>query len=125
MSDCIAIAVRDDEDIIFNWRRGDDEEEILIFTYEQGEPMDFTDCHFDCDIEPIGRGEIIRLSTKTGEIAINKNKVTLTIHHDKTEGVNWAHAIWDLQLTTEQGLVKTLCGGKVNLKKDVTKCRLS
>ena len=121
MSDSIAIAVRDDEDIIFKWRRGDDEEETLLFFDEQGDPMDFTDLRFDCDIAPNGRGERIRLSTTTGEITVNQNEVTLTISHDKTEGVNWAVAEWDLQRTNVQGLVKTLCGGKVLLKKDVTR----
>nr|DAN98904.1 MAG TPA: hypothetical protein [Caudoviricetes sp.] len=121
MSDSIAIAVRDDEDIIFKWRRGDDEEETLLFFDEQGDPMDFTDFRFDCDIAPNGRGERIRLSTTTGEITVNQNEVTLTISHDKTEGVNWAVAEWDLQRTNVQGLVKTLCGGKVLLKKDVTR----
>lgn len=108
-------------DIIFNWIRGDDEMETLVFTTEQGDPMDFTDCRFDCDIVPNGRGERIRLSTTTGEITVNQNEVTLTISHDKTEGVNWDAATWDLQRTNAQGLVKTLCGGKAILKKDVTR----
>ena len=60
-------------DIIFNWIRGDDEIETLVFTTEQGDPMDFTDCRFDCDIVPNGRGERIRLSTTTGEITVNQN----------------------------------------------------
>ena len=55
------------------------------------------------------------------KFTVNQNEVTLTISHDKTEGVNWDAATWDLQRTNAQGLVKTLCGGKAILKKDVTR----
>ena len=40
------------QDIIFNWIRGDDEAETLVFTEENGEPLDFTGSRFDCDIVP-------------------------------------------------------------------------
>ncbi|MGZ7897235.1 hypothetical protein [uncultured Haemophilus sp.] len=41
-------------DIIFNWIRGDDEAETLVFTEENGEPLDFPGSRFDCDIVPLG-----------------------------------------------------------------------
>ena len=51
-------------EIIFNWIRGDDETETLVFTEENGEPLDFTGSRFDCDIVPSGSvSEKIRLST--------------------------------------------------------------
>lgn len=111
--------------INFSWIRGDDEMETLIFTDEQGEPLDFSGSRFDCDIVPSGGlGEPIRLSTTTGEIRVAQNEVTLIISHDKTERAEWKAAVYDLQQTNAQGLVKTLCGGKISLQKDATRAPL-
>lgn len=106
-------------DINFDWIRGDDEFETLIFTDDNGEPLDFTGSRFDCDIVPNG-AERFRLSTASGEISVENNEITLTVSHDKTEQVAWTTAKWDLQQTSASGLVKTLCGGKITLRKDVT-----
>ena len=108
------------QEINFDWIRGDDETETLIFTDEDNAPVDFTDCHFDCDIVPVSKGERIRLSSTNGSISVKNNEVTLIISHDKTEQVDWVQAKWDLQQTNGQGLVKTLCGGKITLRKDIT-----
>ena len=35
------------DEIIFEWIRGDDEVETLVFIEENGDPLDFTGCHFD------------------------------------------------------------------------------
>ena len=115
------INISDDErfDIPFKWIRGDDEEEDLIFTDDQGEPLDFTGSRFDCDIVPNG-AERFRLSTTSGEISVENNEITLTVSHEKTEQVTWTSAKWDLQQTSASGLVKTLCGGAIKLRKDVT-----
>ena len=108
------------QEINFDWIRGDDETETLIFTDDDNAPVDFTDCHFDCDIVPVSKGERIRLSSSNGSISVKNNEVTLIISHDKTEQANWVQAKWDLQQTNGQGLIKTLCGGKITLRKDIT-----
>ena len=108
------------EEISFKWIRGDDEEETLEFYGEDGEPLDFTGSRFDCDIVPISKGERIRLSSTNGSISVKNNAVTFIISHDKTEQVDWVQAKWDLQQTNGQGLIKTLCGGKITLRKDIT-----
>lgn len=107
-------------EIIFNWIRGDDEAETIVFTEENGEPLDFTGSRFDCDIVPVSKGERIRLSSTNGSISVKNNEVTFIISHDKTEQANWVQAKWDLQQTNGQGLIKTLCGGKITLRKDIT-----
>ena len=63
------------DEIIFEWIRGDDEVETLVFTEENGESLDFTGCHFDCDIEPLNKNQ--------GNI-INVNEVSLIIAHEQT-----------------------------------------
>ena len=108
------------QEINFDWIRGDDETETLIFTDDDNAPVDFTDCHFDCDIVPVSKGERIRLSSTSASISVKNNEVTLIISHDKTEQVDWVQAKWDLQQTNGQGLIKTLCGGKITLRKDIT-----
>ena len=35
------------------------------------------------------KGELIKLSTETGEITVNQNIVTVPISHDKTQGAKW------------------------------------
>lgn len=107
------------QEINFEWIRGDDEFETLIFTDEQNEPLDFTGSRFDCDIRPNG-AEPIALSSASGEITVENNQITLWIAHGKTEQATWASAKWDLQQTSSQGLIKTLCGGRITLKKGVT-----
>lgn len=64
------------QEINFDWIRGDDEAETLVFTDEQNQPLDFTGSRFDCDIRPAG-GEPIRLSTVSGEILVVNNEITL------------------------------------------------
>ena len=107
------------QEINFDWIRGDDEAETLVFTDEQNQPLDFTGRRFDCDIRPAG-GEPIRLSTVSGEILVVNNEITLIFAHQKSEQATWSQAKWDLQQTNQQGLVKTLCGGRISLRKDVT-----
>ena len=41
------------QEINFDWIRGDDEAETLVFTDEQNQPLDFTGSRFDCDIRPV------------------------------------------------------------------------
>ncbi|HEZ5103698.1 hypothetical protein [Neisseria meningitidis] len=53
------------EKIHFEWYRGDDELETLVFESE-GEPVDFTGCSFDMDIAPEHGGRRIRLSLSDG-----------------------------------------------------------
>ena len=62
------------QEINFDWIRGDDETETLIFTDEDNAPVDFTDCHFDCDIVPVSKGERIRLSSTNGSISVKITK---------------------------------------------------
>ena len=91
------------EKINFEWYRGDDETETLVFESE-GEPVDFTGCSFDMDIVPeMGGSRRIHLS------------------HDKTDGAMWQYAAYDLQMTDGTGRVKTLCCGRIRLLHDVTR----
>ena len=107
------------EKIHFEWYRGDDELETLIFASE-GEPVDFTGCSFDMDIAPERGGRRIRLSLSDG-IAVNGNRVQITVSHDKTDGAMWQYAAYDLQMTDGTGRVKTLCFGRIRLLHDVTR----
>lgn len=107
------------EKINFEWYRGDDELETLVFESE-GEPMDFTGCSFDMDIAPERGGRRIRLSLSDG-IAVEGNRVQITVSHDKTDGAMWQYAAYDLQMTDGTGRVKTLCFGRIRLLHDVTR----
>lgn len=108
------------EKINFEWYRGDDESETLVFESD-GEPVDFTGCSFDMDIVPErGDSRRIRLSLSDG-IAVDGNRVQITVSHDKTEGVTWKFAAYDLQMTDGTGRVKTLCFGRIQLTHDITR----
>lgn len=75
--------------------------------------------NFDCDIRHAG-GEPISLSTVSGEILVVNNEITLIFAHQKSEQAMRSQAKWNLQQTNPQGLAKTLCGGRISLRKDVT-----
>lgn len=108
------------EKINFEWYRGDDELETLVFETD-GEPMDFAGCDFAMDIVPeTGGSRRIRLNLSDG-IAVNGNRVQITVSHDKTDGVAWQSAAYDLQMTDGAGRVKTLCFGRIRLTHDVTR----
>ncbi|HGG9749002.1 TPA: hypothetical protein ACJKA7_000425 [Neisseria meningitidis] len=77
------------EKIHFEWYRGDDELETLVFESE-GEPMDFAGCDFAMDIVP-EHGAVIRLSLSDG-ISVAENRVQIAVSHDKTDGVGWRTA---------------------------------
>ncbi|WP_308084361.1 hypothetical protein [Neisseria polysaccharea] len=108
------------EKINFEWYRGDDETETLVFESE-GEPMDFAGCDFAMDIVPeTGGSRRIRLSLSDG-ISVEGNRVQIAVSHDKTDGVGWRTAAYDLQMTDGTGRVKTLCFGRIRLTHDVTR----
>lgn len=107
------------EKINFEWYRGDDELETLVFETD-GEPMDFAGCDFAMDIVPERGGGRIRLSLSDG-IAVEGNRVQITVSHDKTDGAMWQYAAYDLQMTDGTGRVKTLCCGRIRLLHDVTR----
>lgn len=107
------------EKINFEWYRGDDESETLVFESE-GEPVDFAGCSFAMDIAPERGGGRIRLSLSDG-IVVNGNRVQITVSHDKTEGASWQFASYDLQMTDGTGRVKTLCFGRIRLLHDITR----
>lgn len=109
------------EQIDLEMVRGDDDGWTFECTDEHDAPLDFTGCRFDLHIKPDKKGEIVKLSSVTGEISVRGNSVDVVIGHDKTENANWTAAKWDLQCTYGAGDVKTLCGGNFELIHDVTR----
>jgi hypothetical protein len=110
------------ENIELETVRGDDDGWTFEILEDDEQKSDLTGSKFDMWIEP-KKGEIIKLSTETGEITVNENLVTVTLSHDKTLGAKWETASWDLQCTSTQGLIRTLAGGKFTLIHDITEAR--
>lgn len=107
------------ENIELETVRGDDDGWTFEILEDDEQKSDLTGSKFDMWIEP-KKGEVIKLSTETGEITVSENLVTVTLSHDKTLGAKWETASWDLQCTSQQGLVQTLAGGGFTLIHDVT-----
>ena len=110
------------ENIELETVRGDDDGWTFEILEDDERKSDLTGSRFGMWIEP-KKGEIIKLSTEPGEITVSENLVTVTLSHDKTLGAKWETASWDLQCTSQQGLVRTLVGGKFTLIHDVTEAR--
>lgn len=106
------------EKIDFEWYRGDDETETLVFESE-GKPVDFTGCEFAMDIVP-ERGAILHLSLTDG-IVVQGNRMQIVMPHNKTANAEWRSAKYDLQMTDGVGRVKTLCYGSIKLTPDITR----
>lgn len=100
--------------------RGDDDSWVFEAFEEDGSNSDLSGCRFDLWIKPSSKGEIIKLSTSTGEITIDGNQIIVALSHDKTQGVKWGSAKWDLQCTNAIGLIQTVAGGEFTLIHDVT-----
>ena len=73
----------------------------------------------DLHIKP-AKGEVIKLSSTTGDLKAKGNIIYASVSHDKTENVKWQSAQWDLQLTDSTNKVRTICGGEFTLIPDVT-----
>ena len=114
-----------EEDDVFliplKWKRGDDVGQVISLVNEQDEPMDFTGCRFDLHIKPQKKGEVIKLSSETGGIVVENGEVSFQVRHEQTENVTWELASWDLQCINAEGMVRTLCGGEIELEPDVTR----
>lgn len=110
------------ENIELETVRGDDDGWTFEILEDDERKSDLTGSRFDMWIEP-KKGEIIKLSTETGEITVSENLVTVTLSHDKTLGAKWEIASWDLQCTSPQGLIRTLAGGEFTLIHDITEAR--
>ena len=83
------------------------------------EPVNWSDCRFDFHIRP-NRREVVKLSSKTGDISIIGNVLTIKLSHDKTRGATWHTADYDLQVTTPDGKIKYPFGGIVELEHNIT-----
>lgn len=83
------------------------------------EPVNWSDCRFDLHIRPNCR-EVVKLSSKTGDISIIGNVLTIKLSHDKTRGATWHTADYDLQVTTPDGKIKYPFGGIVELEHNIT-----
>lgn len=110
------------ENIELETVRGDDDGWTFEILEDNEQKSDLTGSQFDMWIKP-KKGEIIKLSTETGEITVSENLVTVTLSHDKTLGAKWETASWDLQCTSQQGLIRTLAGGEFTLIHDITEAR--
>lgn len=101
--------------------RGDDDGFVfeVVEDTEQQSAVDFTGCRLDLHIKP-KRGEVIKLSSTTGEIVVDNNLIIVNVPHGKTESVKWESAPYDLQCIDKSGKVRTLVGGEFVLILDVT-----
>lgn len=67
---------------------------------------------------------VLMLSTENALIQIADKalgQILLSFPHRLTEMENWIEANFDLQLTFQDGTVKTVLGGSIQLVKDITK----
>ena len=106
------------QNINFDWMRGDDEREVLLIE-QGGAPFDLTGYRADLHIRP-EEGSSVELSTGDGH-TIENHQITIEIANYKTKNAEWRAAPWDLQLTSPEGRVKTICGGIVRLRQDITR----
>lgn len=109
------------EQINLEMVRGDDDGFVfeVVEDAEQQSAVDFTGCRLDLHIKP-KRGEVIKLSSTTGEIVVDNNLIIVNVPHGKTESVKWESAPYDLQCIDNKGKVRTLVGGEFVLILDVT-----
>ena len=108
------------ENIELETVRGDDDGWVFEAFDDDDNKADLTNCRFDMWIKPNSKGETIKLSTETGEIEVQGNLIIVVLSHDKTKGVAWSEASWDLQVTDGLGLIQTIAGAGFTLTHDIT-----
>lgn len=83
------------------------------------EPVNWSGYCFDLHIKA-NKHDIIKLSSKTGDISIIGNVLTIKLSHEKTRSATWRTADYDLQVTTPDGKIKYPFGGIVELEHNIT-----
>ncbi|MFC1068492.1 hypothetical protein ACFGZR_02575 [Pasteurella multocida] len=105
-------------DLIFD--RGDDE--FIVFNAKHKcKPVDVTSARFSMRIKPHEhRGDVIELSTDNGAITIkDRSHVVIKVAKEATETMTAHKYAYNLRVTTADGLVKTLAGGYITMRKGV------
>ncbi|HDR1870606.1 TPA: hypothetical protein QB623_001307 [Pasteurella multocida] len=105
-------------DLIFD--RGDDE--FIVFNAKHKcKPVDVTSARFSMRIKPHEhRGDVIELSTDNGAITIkDRSHVVIKVAKETTETMTAQKYIYNLRITTTEGVVKTLVSGHITMRKGV------
>lgn len=110
--------------------RGDDEVRLVRLqqraTSGCTQPFDLSRYQrFDLHAKDEETDEIVlKLSSDNGEISTREasaGELLLQFSHSLTEQAEWTRAIYDLQATDEDGKVKTLLLGTIELTHDITR----
>ncbi|XWY20036.1 hypothetical protein ACNGTO_03000 [Bisgaard Taxon 45] len=105
-------------DLIFD--QGDDE--FIVFNAKNKcKPVDVTSANFSMRIKPYEqKGAVIELSSANGAITIkDKSHVVIKVAKETTETMTAQKYIYNLRITTAEGIVKTLVGGQITMRKGV------
>ena len=99
-----------DKDYIFEVVN-DDEEETAY--------NELSNAPFEMWIKP-SKGETIKLSTRTGEIAVNDNVIVVSIRNAHTANAKWEIADYDI-FTLIDGKISAIVTGTFTLQHSITK----
>lgn len=105
-------------------QRGDDEMRLIEFKQDDGSPYDLSNvARVDMHLATHS-GTVLQLSTENGSIQIvdgNSGQLLLNFSHELTQNEKWISAEYDIQLTYQDGKIKTVLQGQITLLHDITK----
>ena len=103
----------------FVFVRGDDFFADLILNL-QGEPLDLRGMSFLMTARPaFGAPAVLSLSTSNG-LVVKGNRLNINIPSNLTRGIAPKRLVYDVQLTTEAYINRTVLAGTIELKPGVT-----
>lgn len=99
--------------------QGDDYAALVTVLNANGTPADLTGYVVQAQIRR-NTADVETEIAATINTLVSVNTITLAIPHDVTATLNGKY-VWDLQLTSEAGMVTTILAGKANVTAEVTR----
>ncbi|HDR1114464.1 TPA: hypothetical protein QB404_000753 [Pasteurella multocida] len=108
------------KEIDFTFDRGDDE--FIVFNAKHKcKPVDVTSANFSMRVKPYEqKGAVIELTSANGAITVkDRSHIVIKASKEITETMTAHKYAYNLRVTTADGLVKTLVGGYITMRKGV------
>lgn len=107
--------------IDLNHYQGTDKDYIFEIVNDEEETAynGLSNAPFEMWIKP-SKGETIKLSTRTGEIAVNDNVIVVSIRNAHTANAKWEIADYDI-FTLIDGKISAIVTGTFTLQHSITK----
>lgn len=99
--------------------RGDTYQLGVIWEDSEGDPIDIASARLQVRKSVTSASTLLSVTDADDALSISANTVSITLEPEQTDDL--ANGVYDLEVTSDGGQVKTLIAGRFNVRKDVTR----